>query len=122
MRPLILLEDLLDPAAQDAPVLGGQVLGGEYDHRNIAPLRIGVGRPTLILLDLMMPVMDGFEFTSELRKIEAWREVPVIVCTAKDLTAEERARLSDVVEGILEKSACGVEEIMGQIRSILATQ
>ncbi len=78
--------------------------------------------PDLILLDLMMPVMDGFEFTSELRKVEAWREVPVIVCTAKDLTAEERARLSGVVEGILQKNASGLEELMAQVRSVLVTQ
>ena len=42
----------------------------------------------------MMPEMDGFEFLDELRQPSRWRDIPVVVVTAKDLTAEERERLS----------------------------
>ncbi|MBK8741007.1 MAG: response regulator [Betaproteobacteria bacterium] len=47
-------------------------------------------RPDIIMLDLMMPEMDGFEFLVELRGRVEWRDIPVVVVTAKDLTAEER--------------------------------
>jgi PAS domain S-box-containing protein len=77
--------------------------------------------PDLILLDLMMPVMDGFAFMHELRKVEAWREIPVIVATAKDLTAEERAELSGTVESIVQKNPCSMDDLMAQARATLAT-
>ena len=77
-------------------------------------------KPDLILLDLMMPVMDGFEFTSELRKVDEWRDIPVIVSTAKDVTPEERTDLSGVVEGILQKNARGLDDLMAQVRSLLS--
>src|SRR5262249_61913988 len=47
-------------------------------------------RPALILLDLMMPEMDGFEFLTELRQHPEWQAIPVVVTTAKDLTEEDR--------------------------------
>jgi signal transduction histidine kinase/DNA-binding response OmpR family regulator len=83
--------------------------------------RVEARPPDLILLDLMMPVMDGFEFTAELRKVEGWRGIPIIVCTAKDLSPEERKSLSGVVEGILQKQASGLEELMDQVRGVLST-
>jgi hypothetical protein len=120
---VLVVDDDADTRGQLRRILEKEGYGvAEAAHGREALDRVRERLPDLILLDLMMPVMDGFEFTSELRKVEAWREVPVIVCTAKDLTAEERARLSGVVEGILQKNACGVEELMGQVRRILATQ
>ena len=50
--------------------------------------------PRLILLDLMMPVMDGFGFLAAMRARPEWQHIPVIVITAKDLTADDRARLA----------------------------
>ena len=46
--------------------------------------------PDVILLDLMMPEMDGFQLVAEIQKHPAWRRIPVIVLTARDLTAEDR--------------------------------
>ena len=62
-------------------------------------------RPSLILLDLMMPEMDGFEFLAELRQQPQFQAIPVVVLTSKDLTADERALLSGKVERILQKGA-----------------
>ncbi|MDX1489041.1 MAG: response regulator, partial [Acidiferrobacterales bacterium] len=55
--------------------------------------------PDVILLDLMMPEMDGFQFLDHVRTDERWRSIPIIVITAKDLTAEDRRRLNGYVEG-----------------------
>ena len=52
----------------------------------------------------MMPRMDGFEFLDELRGGAEWRDIPVVVITAKDLTEEDRNRLNGGVEHIIQKS------------------
>jgi CheY-like chemotaxis protein len=62
-------------------------------------------QPDLIILDLMMPNVDGFGVLDRLKVDEALRDVPVIVVTAKDLTGEERARLSGQVQGLLSKGS-----------------
>ena len=92
----------------------------EAVHGRDALDEVSRSKPDLILLDLMMPVMDGFEFTTELRKVDEWRDTPVIVCTAKDLTPDERADLSGAVEVILQKSARGFEDLMTQVRGLLS--
>ena len=60
--------------------------------------------PSVVLLDLMMPEMDGFEFVAEFRRHEAWRAIPIVVITAKDLSARrpraaQRVRAEDSPEG-----------------------
>jgi CheY-like chemotaxis protein len=77
------------------------------------------GRPTLILLDLLMPRMDGFEVVSELQGHAEWREIPVVVITAKDLTPEDRARLNGHVEQVLVKGAYPREELLRRVRELL---
>ena len=62
------------------------------------------GRPDVIILDLMMPTMDGFEFMNQLRVRPDWQDIPVVVITAKDLTEEDRNRLNGGVERIIQKS------------------
>ncbi len=61
--------------------------------------------PFLILLDLMMPGMDGFMFINVLQDREEWKHIPIIVMTAKDLTNEERVSLVQSTERILSKSS-----------------
>ncbi|NOR20870.1 MAG: response regulator [Xanthomonadales bacterium] len=77
-------------------------------------------QPRLILLDLMMPVMDGFGFLAEMRTNPEWQDIPVIVITAKDLTAEDRDRLSGCVEEVLEKNAYSREQLLKEIREAVA--
>jgi hypothetical protein len=74
-------------------------------------------RPAVILLDLMMPEMDGFEFTSEVRAHAEWKDIPIIVMTAKDIAAEDRSRLDGHVSRILQKGACSRDELLTEISS-----
>ncbi len=76
--------------------------------------------PQLILLDLMMPVMDGFDFLTALRERPECQHIPVIVVTAKDLTGEDRARLRGRVEEVLEKSAYTSEQLSQRVREAVA--
>jgi signal transduction histidine kinase/DNA-binding response OmpR family regulator len=93
----------------------------EAEHGRAALERVGERAPDLIVLDLMMPIMDGFEFMLELRKVEAWRRIPVVVSTAKDLTDEDRKALSGNVELILQKGAYGLDQLLQQVRELVAT-
>jgi PAS domain S-box-containing protein len=76
-------------------------------------------KPQLILLDLMMPVMDGFDFLLEMRANAEWQNIPVIVLTAKDLTDKDRRVLSGRVEQIVEKGACAHEQVVNLIRQVV---
>ncbi len=76
--------------------------------------------PGLILLDLMMPEMDGFEFVAELRTHEAWRAIPVVIVTAKELTAEDRRRLNGYVEKILQKGAYTRDALLREVSDLVA--
>ena len=74
--------------------------------------------PTVILLDLMMPEMDGFEFVKELKKRKEWRAIPVLVVTAKEITEEDRERLDGYVERILEKGEYNREDLLAEVRDL----
>jgi GAF domain-containing protein/CheY-like chemotaxis protein len=76
----------------------------EAENGQIAIDSLAAARPDVIILDLMMPKMDGFEFLDELRGRPAWQDIPVVVITAKDLTDEDRDRLNGGVERIIQKS------------------
>jgi PAS domain S-box-containing protein len=84
--------------------------------------RVAEQPPSLILLDLMMPEMDGFEFVSQLRNHEQWRSIPVVVITAKDLTQPERLRLQGNVERIMTKGAYTRDELVSQVHQFLDSQ
>jgi CheY-like chemotaxis protein len=75
--------------------------------------------PNLILLDLMMPEMDGFEFLRELRKQPAFANVPVIVVTAKELTQEDARILSGQTERIIVKDQTYLNELAAAVRGRL---
>ncbi|TWH42866.1 response regulator [Dulcicalothrix desertica] len=76
-------------------------------------------QPGIILLDLMMPEMDGFDFITELRKVEKWQSIPVIVLTAKDLTEEDRQRLDGQIERIYQKASYNYQTLFNEIKNAL---
>ncbi|MFQ5757365.1 MAG: response regulator, partial [Acidiferrobacterales bacterium] len=87
----------------------------EAENGRVALERMAEGLPDLILLDLMMPEMDGFQFVDHVRTQEGWRSIPIIVITAKDLNEEDRRRLNGYVEGVLQKGAYKPEALLREV-------
>jgi CheY-like chemotaxis protein/two-component sensor histidine kinase len=81
--------------------------------------RLREGIPDLILLDLMMPQMDGFEFIAEVQKVASWRGIPIVVVTAKELTETDRAYLTGAVEAVLGKHAYDRDRLLQEISQIV---
>jgi hypothetical protein len=75
--------------------------------------------PDVVLLDLMMPEMDGFEFLVAMRQRPEWRDIPVLVLTAKDLTAEDQKALNGYVERVMRKSASELGELLYELGRML---
>jgi GAF domain-containing protein/CheY-like chemotaxis protein len=91
----------------------------EADNGRPALERVRERTPGAILLDLMMPEMDGFEFLEELRRYEAGRTIPVVVITARDLSAEDHQRLNGSVERILQKGAYRHDALLAEVRRLV---
>jgi Amt family ammonium transporter len=91
----------------------------EADNGEAALGRIAEQRPDLILLDLMMPKMDGFEVIGALRSTTLWRNIPIVVLTAMDLSAADRLRLNGYVERVLQKGSYHHEELLGDVRDLV---
>ena len=89
----------------------------EADNGQVALIATHEARPNAILLDLMMPEMDGFEFLDEIRQHEEWHDIPVIVITARDVTAEDRVRLNGRVESVIQKAGRGRHVASGMLRT-----
>jgi len=92
----------------------------EAENGRVALERLRTMAPGVILLDLMMPEMDGFEVVTEMRRHEAWRAIPIVVVTAKELTAEDRQRLNGYVERILQKGAYTRDTLLAEVRDLVA--
>jgi CheY-like chemotaxis protein len=112
---------VVDDKAENREVLrraleneGWQV--SDAENGRVALEKVADSEPSLILLDLMMPVMDGFEFVLEMRKREDARAIPIVVVTAKDVTEEERRRLNGDVVGLIQKRGMDQESLLEQIR------
>jgi signal transduction histidine kinase/CheY-like chemotaxis protein len=75
-------------------------------------------KPDVILLDLMMPEMDGFAVVAALQKEPRWRDVPVIVITARDLDAQDRERLNSGVQSVLVKETFRPADLVERIRRL----
>ncbi len=82
--------------------------------------RLAENRPALILLDLMMPEMDGFEFAEIVHHHPEWHNIPIVVLTARDLSSTEREMLGQHVHQILQKSGQSREALLKQVRGLVA--
>lgn len=75
--------------------------------------------PDLVILDLMMPEMDGFTVIEELRKNPETATIPVIVVTAKELTKDEKNRLGDQIQALLQKGDFLNDEFLDEVKSFI---
>jgi CheY-like chemotaxis protein len=94
----------------------------EAENGRVALERMAVAEPALILLDLMMPEMDGFEFLEALRERRAGPAIPIVVLTAKDLTEEERRRLNGGVERIVQKAHYTRDALLAEVRQLVSAR
>jgi adenylate cyclase len=92
----------------------------EAENGKVALDRLADDVPDIILLDLMMPEMDGFQLITALHERPAWRGIPVIVITSLDLTATDHARLNSGVKGILLKDTFDPAQLVATVRAHVA--
>ena len=76
-------------------------------------------KPDLIILDLMMPEMDGFTVIDILKRNPETANIPVIVASAKELTANEKSRLEGQIQSLMQKGDFLNDEFLGEVRSLL---
>ena len=118
-RVLVVEDDAVTRAAlrKEMESEGWEVVEAEHGR---AALECTVGRvPDLVLLDLMMPEMNGFEFLEALRQREDWRGVPVVVLTAKELTDDDHRRLNGGVAQVVAKGGRGLGALAAAVREHL---
>jgi CheY-like chemotaxis protein len=76
-------------------------------------------RPVAVVLDLIMPRLDGFEFLERFRRTEAGRRTPVIVWTVKDLSAHDHDRLRETAEAVVAKGSDGAVSLLRELNTFL---
>ncbi len=77
-------------------------------------------QPDLVLLDLMMPDMDGFQVLAALHQDPATRNIPIIIVTAAELSPEQHARLLRQVVAVRQKGSLQAEELCDDVQRLLA--
>jgi CheY-like chemotaxis protein len=119
-RPVLVVED--DPSGREIvrralSLEGLKVIEASNGVEALA--RIAETLPSLILLDLMMPELDGFGFLSELRGREEWSKIPVVVLTAKDISSDDRKRLEGYTSALLVKKGQSPDALIREMRDLI---
>jgi len=119
-KTALVVED--DPASREMLVrvlskIGMEVL--EAENGAVALERVRAVRPAIILLDLMMPVMDGFEFLAAIRQDDSFAEIPVVIVTARDLSDEDHRRLRGSAEEVIRKSSIDYDHLLAKICNLI---
>jgi DNA-binding response OmpR family regulator len=79
-------------------------------------------RPDAIILDLMLPEMDGFEVVHRMSSNPDWRSIPVILLTARDLSHEERRALDIGTARIIQKGTFSRDELLAEVRLAIGSK
>ncbi|MGG6296238.1 PAS domain S-box protein [Leptolyngbya sp. AN02str] len=93
----------------------------EAENGRVGLERVAQQQPNVILLDLMMPEVDGFQFISLLRQNPQWRSLPIVVVTALDLTPADLLHLNGYVEQILQKDAYDCDQLLREVHELVVT-
>ena len=91
----------------------------EAENGRVGLEKLAEAEPALILLDLMMPEMDGFEFVEKYRENPAWHNIPIIVLTAKSLTEDDHSRLDGWVKELYSKGDNNIEKVLNEVCTLL---
>jgi signal transduction histidine kinase/CheY-like chemotaxis protein len=118
-RVLLVEDDALQRERMLGWLTGPQWSVREATNGREALDRLRQSKPDVILLDLMMPEMDGFAVVAALQKEAAWRDVPVVVITARDLDAKDRERLNSGVQTVLVKETFRTADLVERIRRVV---
>jgi CheY-like chemotaxis protein len=118
-RVLVVEDDAVQRERMRGWLEGPQWTVREAENGREALKRIQESKPDVILLDLMMPEMDGFAVVAALQKEAGWRDIPVIVITSLDLDANDRARLNSGVQSVLVKERFQPADLVERIRRLV---
>jgi adenylate cyclase len=118
-RVLMVEDDTVQRERMLALLEGPQWTVREAENGREALKRIQESKPDVILLDLMMPEMDGFAVVAALQKEASWQDIPVIVITARDLDDKDRERLNSGVRSVLVKENFRPTDLVERIRRVV---
>src|SRR5262249_30955084 len=118
-RVLLVGDDAVQRERMCGWLEGPQWTVREAENGRDALNRIQESKPDVILLDLMMPEMDGFAVVAALQKEAGWQDIPVIVITARDLDAKDRARLNSGRQSVLVKERFRPADLVERIRRLV---
>jgi signal transduction histidine kinase/CheY-like chemotaxis protein len=118
-RVLVVEDDAVQRERMRGWLGGPQWTVREAENGRVALKCIQESKPDVILLDLMMPEMDGFAVVAALQKEAGWRDIPVIVITSLDLDAKDRERLNAGVQFVLVKERFRPADLVERIRRLV---
>lgn len=120
-KPIMVVDDNDDFVRLTTDILEGEgfKVVAAYDGRE-ALEKLKQHQPALILLDLIMPVMDGFELVEALQKDAVLRKIPIVIVTGKEMTSQDEVHLSHKIQSLLKKEGLTGEVITKKVREVLA--
>jgi CheY-like chemotaxis protein len=118
-RMLLVEDDAVQRERMHGWLVGPQWAVREAANGREALERLQEDKPDIILLDLMMPEMDGFAVVAALQKEALWRDIPVVVITARDLDAKDHEQLNSGVQSVLVKEMFRPPDLVERIRRLL---
>ena len=121
-RVLVVEDDAVQRERMLGWLDGPQWTVREAENGRVALRRIQENKPDVILLDLMMPEMDGFAVVAALQKEAHWQDIPVIVITARDLDAKDREQLNSGVQSVLVKERFRPADLVERVRRLVQTR